>query len=308
MKKYSKKQIDQEGKPLKKYKRHQRVLWCVCDAVENRWRLVMVVLTKTGISSWSRLPACCDLKILVVWLCFHLMICECRIMPIVSVCVCVFANVCTCRLGTFVCVHVLMNTSLVVLCAHELVCKCIFAFQYPLMFSSPSYYMWFMYDIGVWWQSAGLWFGNSICHLWDQTKGARSTVGCMLPDQHTPKTLSFTFRVNAILSVRLHSTRTKLLTASLPPTLQYTQRVKQWSSWWGGIRHTNLALWQKVLTRMISIILRCWIENSKAQRVETGKMELFSMNFKWEPEEVHILTTLGLLKPFHINSLKMEPH
>lgn len=133
--KYSKKQIDQEAKPLKKYKRHQRVLWCVCDAVENRWRLVMVVLTKTGISSWSRLPACCDLKILVVWLCFHLMICECRIMPIVSVCVCVFANVCTCRLGTFVCVHVLMNTSLVVLCAHELVCKCIFAFQYPLMFS-----------------------------------------------------------------------------------------------------------------------------------------------------------------------------
>lgn len=94
MKKYSKKQIDQEAKPLKKYKRHQRVLWCVCDAVENRWRLVMVVLTKTGISSWSRLPACCDLKILVVWLCFHLMICECRIMPIVSVCVCVCLQMC----------------------------------------------------------------------------------------------------------------------------------------------------------------------------------------------------------------------
>lgn len=59
---------------------------------------------------------------------------------------------------------------------------------------------------------------------------------------------------------------------------------------------------------MISIILRRWIENSKAQRVETGKMELFSMNFKRVPEEVHILTTLGQLKPFHINSLKMEPH
>lgn len=307
MKKYSKKQIDQEAKPLKKYKRHQRVLWCVCDAVENRWRLVMVVLTKTGISSWSRLPACCDLKILVVWLCFHLMICECRIMPIVSVCVCV------CK-----CVHMQFGYFCLCSCADEYLIGCplcpwacmqvCLCFPVSAHVFSPSYYMWFMYDIGVWWQSAGLWFGNSICHLWDQTKGARSTVGCMLPDQHTPKTLSFTFRVNAILSVRLHSTRTKLLTASLPPTLQYTQRVKQWSSWWGGIRHTNLALWQKVLTRMISIILRCWIENSKAQRVETGKMELFSMNFKWEPEEVHILTTLGLLKPFHINSLKMEPH
>lgn len=42
----------------------------------------------------------------------------------------------------------------------------------------------------------------------------------MLPDQRTPKTLSFTFRVNARLSLSLHSTRAKPSQPSLPPTLQ----------------------------------------------------------------------------------------
>lgn len=81
----------------------------------------------------------------------------------------------------------------------------------------------FMYDIEVWCQSTGPLLGNSICHLWDQTKG---DCRLMSHDQHNPKTLSFTFRVNAILLVRLHSTWTKPLTASLPPTLQYTVKSK----------------------------------------------------------------------------------
>lgn len=40
----------------------------------------------------------------------------------------------------------------------------------------PLHAMCFVYDTGVWWQSALLPFGNSICHFWVVTKVARSTV------------------------------------------------------------------------------------------------------------------------------------
>lgn len=78
--------------------------------------------------------------------------------------------------------------------------------------------------------------------LWVLWKGACSTVAVFYLTTTTLKTLSFTFRVNAILSVRLHSTRTNPLAASLPRTF-LVHSVKQ--SRWRAIRHSNLASWQQ---------------------------------------------------------------
>lgn len=101
----------------------------------------------------------------------------------------------------------------------------------------------------------------------------------MLPDHHTPKTLSFTFRVNAILSVRLHSTWTKPLTASLPPTLQNTES-KRIVGRDGEASDTLIWRYGKSPYQNDKYYFARWIEKTKSQRVETGKIELFfSMNF-----------------------------
>lgn len=124
----------------------------------------------------------------------------------------------------------------------------------------------------------------------------------MLPDHHTPKTLSFTFRVNAILSVRLHSTRTNPLAASLPPTFQYTE----WNNHDGDASDTLICCYGKSPYQN-KYYFAGWIEKTKSQRVETCKLELFfflfffSMNFKMELKE-SIYFTLVTLKRFHIKN------
>lgn len=73
----------------------------------------------------------------------------------------------------------------------------------------------------MWW--ATRLFCNSSCHLWVVVKGLCSAV-CYLT-KHTPKTLSFTFRVNAVLSARICSLQTNPLPLCLPPFSTQTKTI-----------------------------------------------------------------------------------
>lgn len=58
---------------------------------------------------------------------------------------------------------------------------------------------------------------------------------------------------------------------------------------------------------MISSILQGALKRVNLSVSKLAKLNFFSMNFKEEPEE-SIYFTLGVLKPFHIKNLQMEPH
>lgn len=145
-------------------KENQSTNWAT-EQTENhcgRW-----LQTKTGVISCS-LPACCDLETL-------------RLMAQRNACVqytcaCLYLSVYFKQSALYVfkwwIAYCLPPWTYITYAALPLCLR-----SGAGLFASPPYNVCFINDTVVWWQSTGLLLGKSICHLWNQTKGACSTVG-----------------------------------------------------------------------------------------------------------------------------------